>query len=379
MGAYQVCTRCVMDTSDPEITFEAGVCSHCRRFDAVTRRHWFPNDEGARWLDAVLDRIRKDGSGRRYDCILGLSGGVDSSYLALRLHRWGLHPLAVHVDAGWNSELAVANIEKIVKHCGYDLHTHVVDWEEVRDLQMAYLRSGVSNQDVPQDHVFFAALYHFAAANKIRYVLSGGNFATEAIFPRAWHHDAMDSVNLRAIYRRFGNGSRLRTYSTISFMAYYFWYPFVRGIRQIRPLNYIPYCKATAIAELESTVGWRAYSRKHGESLFTKFFQNYYLPKRFGYDKRRPHLSSLIVSGQLAREAAIRELEKPLYDPAELETDIAFFCKKMQLRRAELDELMARPIRHFSEFPNHDGWYRRLKRVQAVVERLSGKRVNVYS
>lgn len=368
-----------MDESDPQIVFDAdGVCNHCIEFDTVTRRHWHPDEEGARLLAGILDRIKAAGAGKEYDCILGLSGGVDSSYLALKVHEWGLRPLVVHVDAGWNSELAVANIENIVKHCGFDLHTHVVDWEEMRDLHLAYLRAGIANQDVPQDHVFFASLYHFATSNGIRYILSGGNLATEGVFPKSWHGSAMDATNLKAIHRRFGERP-LRTYSTIGFFRYYLWYPFVKGMRTVRPLNYMPYKKAEAVAELERKVGWRAYGRKHGESLFTKFFQNHYLPVKFGYDKRKPHLSSLIVSGQMSREEALAKLAEPLYDPDELEIDITYFCKKLRITRQQLDELMAAPSHHYSEFANWEWKHRLLKRAQSLVERVLGRRFGVYS
>lgn len=373
------CSRCVMDSSDPEIRFDAeGVCNHCIEFDAVTRKGWFPNNEGGRiWAD-LCEQIKAAGRGREYDCIIGLSGGVDSSYLALKVREAGLHPLVVHVDAGWNSELAVANIESVVKYCGYDLHTHVVDWEEMRDLHLAYLRAGVANQDVPQDHVFFASLYHFATRNGIRYILSGGNLATEAIFPKAWHGAAMDAINLKAIHRKFGQRP-LKTYSTISFFEYYVWYPFVKKMRTIRPLNYMPYNKTQAEAELEQAIGWRAYGRKHGESLFTKLFQNYYLPEKFGYDKRRPHLSSLIVSGQMTRTEALAKLAEPLYDARELEIDLAYFCKKLRISRLELDAFMKAAPHHHTDFPTWDARHRLLKRAQGLVERASGRRVKVYS
>ena len=378
-NALRMCTRCVMDESDPQIAFDAdGVCNHCIEFDTVTRRHWHPDEEGARQLAGILDRIKAAGAGKEYDCILGLSGGVDSSYLALKVHEWGLRPLVVHVDAGWNSELAVANIENIVKHCGFDLHTHVVDWEEMRDLHLAYLRSGIANQDVPQDHVFFASLYHFATSNGIRYILSGGNLATEGVFPKSWHGSAMDATNLKAIHRRFGERP-LRTYSTIGFFRYYLWYPFVKGMRTVRLLNYMPYNKAEAVAELARKVGWRAYGRKHGESLFTNFFQNHYLPVKFGYDKRKPHLSSLIVSGQMTRDEALAKLAEPLYDPDKLETDIRYFCKKLRITRQQLDELMAAPSHHYSEFANWEWKHRLLKRAQSFVERVLGRRFGVYS
>ena len=287
---YQVCTYCVMDTSDPDITFDAdGRCNHCRDFETLRGTVWFPDEEGARRLERMIEQVKEEGEGKEYDCVLGLSGGVDSSYLALKAHEWGLRPLVVHVDAGWNSELAVQNIERIVKHCGYELHTHVVNWEDMRELQLSYLRAAVANQDVPQDHAFFAGLYHFATENKVRYVLNGGNVATEGIFPTAWQGAAMDARNLKAIHARYGT-QPLTDYPLISFSQYYFWYPIVKRMTPLRPLNLMPYSKDEAIAELEEQIGWRAYPRKHGESLFTKFFQNYYLPTKFGYDKRRPHL-----------------------------------------------------------------------------------------
>jgi len=376
---YQRCTRCVMDTTDPEINFDAaGICNHCHGFDKLVGTQWFPDEHGARQLEAIIAGVRAQGEGKEYDSILGLSGGADSTYLALKMKDWGLRPLVVHVDAGWNSELAVANIERVVKHCGYDLHTHVVDWEEMRDLHLAFLRAGIPNQDVPQDHVFFASLYNFATSNGIRTIFSGGNTATEGIFPAAWHGSAMDAVNLKAIHRKFGSRP-LKSYSTIGFFDYYFWYPFAKKMRTVRPLNYMPYVKAEAIREMEQTFGYKPYDRKHGESLFTKLFQNYYLPTKFGYDKRLPHYSSLIVSGQMTREEALFRLEQPLYDPRELETDIAYFCKKLRISRAEFDALLAAPNRHHTDFPTWEGRRRMAKKLQTVVERLLGRSVAVYS
>jgi N-acetyl sugar amidotransferase len=376
---FRSCTKCVMDTSDADITFdEGGVCNHCIEFETITRKNWFPNEEGrARWA-AIVEKIKSAGKSGEYDCILGLSGGVDSSYLAIKVHEWGLRPLVVHVDAGWNSELAVANIEALVKYCNYDLHTHVVDWEDVRDLHLAYLRAGIANQDVPQDHIFFSSLYHFATSNGIRYILSGGNLATEGIFPKAWHGSAMDAINLKAIHRKYGERA-LQQYKTISFFEYYIWYPFVKKMRTVRPLNYMDYNKAKALEELERTVGYKPYARKHGESLFTKLFQNYYLPQKFGYDKRKPHLSSLIVSGQMTRDEALKKLAEPLYDPDELEIDIAYFCKKLRISRAKFDEMLQAPIHSYSDFPTWDGKYRLLKRMQDIFEKSTGRRLKVYS
>jgi N-acetyl sugar amidotransferase len=377
---YQVCTRCVMDTSDPYITFNSdGVCSHCRKFHEETRKGWFPNEEGRVLLNQMIDQIRARGSGKAYDCILGLSGGIDSSYMALKIKDWGLRPLVVHVDAGWNSELAVSNIEKIVKYCNFDLHTHVVDWEDMRDLQLAYLRAGIPNQDVPQDHIFFSSLYHFAMDNDIRYILSGGNIATEGVMADSWlEGSAMDSISLKAISRRFGEGS-LRSYKTISFFEYYVYYPLVKKMRTFRPLNFISYHKKMAADELRATIDWRDYGRKHGESLFTKVFQNDYLVRKFGYDKRKPHLSSLIASGQMTRSEALAELGQPVYDSDEREIDLDFFCKKLRITRGEYEEFINGPKGSYHAYPNWEGRYRLLKRIQSVVERIRGKRINVYS
>ncbi|OPK02341.1 MULTISPECIES: N-acetyl sugar amidotransferase [Pseudomonas] len=376
---YRICTKCVMDTSDKEITFnEEGVCNHCLKFDLVSKSSWFPNEAGAAKWAQIIEEIKQAGKGKEYDCVLGLSGGVDSSYLAIKVKDWGLRPLVVHVDAGWNSELAVANIESIVKHCDYDLHTHVVDWEEMRDLHLAYMRAGISNQDVPQDHIFFSSLYHFAIKNGINCMMSGGNLATEGVFPESWHGTAMDAINLKAIHKKFGT-RKLKNYKTISFFQYYIWYPFIKKMRTVRPLNYMPYDKEQALQELRDTVGYKPYARKHGESQFTKLFQNYYLPKKFGYDKRRPHLASLIVSGQMSRETALEKLEDPLYDLDELELDIAYFCKKLRISRAEFDDLMNAPIHSHTDFSTWNGRYRTLKLVQRVIARLTGRRFSVYS
>jgi hypothetical protein len=253
-----------------------------------------------------------------------------------------------------------------------------VDWEEMRDLQLAYLRSGVANQDVPQDHVFFASLYHFAIKNDIKTIFSGGNIATEEVYPGSWEGPAMDNRNLRAIHRQFGR-QPLSTYRTISLFDFYVHFPFLRKMRTVRPLNYVVYNKAEAVKELEATVGWRVYARKHGESIFTKWFQNHYLPARFGFDKRRPHLASMIASGQLTRDEALAKLEEPLFDPAELERDITFISKKLKISRAEFDEFMNVPLRHYSEFPNQDASLKPLQLLRRVYERATGGSLRRYS
>ncbi|WP_155417158.1 N-acetyl sugar amidotransferase [Pseudomonas brassicacearum] len=376
---YKVCSRCVMDETDANIKFdEHGVCNHCHKFDEVQSLQLFGGVDGKTRLQNIVDKIKKEGAGKEYDCIIGLSGGVDSSYLAVKIKGFGLRPLVVHVDAGWNSELAVSNIEKIIKYCGYDLHTHVMNWEEMRDLQLSYMKAAVANQDVPQDHAFFSSMYHFAVKNDIKYILSGGNLATEAVFPDSWHGSAMDAINLKDIHKTYGS-KPLRDYKTISFFEYYFWYPFAKGMRTVRPLNFMEYDKREAEKYLQETVGYRSYARKHGESIFTKLFQNYYLPTKFGYDKRKLHYSSMILSGQMSREEAIVKLAEPLYAADELENDIDYFCKKMRVNRQQFDELMQAPIHDYSDFKSWDKLQGIAKKSQVFLQKILGRRLSVYS
>lgn len=377
--AYQVCTRCVMDTTDPEIVFNSqGVCNHCIKFDEITSKNWFPTKEGEQKLAAIYASMKHENRNKDYDCILGLSGGVDSSYLALKLFDAGIRPLVVHVDGGWNSELAVQNIENIVNYCGWHLHTIVIDWEEMRDLQLAYMKSGIANQDVPQDHAFFASLYHFAIKFNIKNVIGGGNIATECITPETWHWSAMDADNLHAIHKKFGK-VKLKKFKTISFWDLYFYYPFIKKMKTLRPLNYMPYIKSEALLELKERVGYKEYAKKHGESIFTKFFQNYYLPLKYGFDKRRPHLSSLIVSGQLTREEAIRDLEKQLYDEKELGFDKEYVAKKLGVSNQEFEEIIEAPKHSYKDFENMESKYLFIKKVQNFVSNLLGRKIANYS
>lgn len=367
-----------MDTTDPEIIFNAqGVCNHCLEFDEVTTKRWFPNEEGKQKLQALVAQLKKEGEGKEYDCILGLSGGLDSSYLALVMKDYGLRPLVVHVDAGWNSEAAEKNIQTVVEHCGFKLHTKVIDWEEVKDLQLAFLKAGVANQDTVQDHAFFAGLYHFAVGNNIRYVISGGNIATEAIFPSSWHHAAMDAIQLKDIHKKFGT-KPLRNFPVISFLQYYFYYPFVKKMTAVRPLNLMPYSKEIAVKRLVE-IGYVPYERKHGESRFTKWFQNHYLPTKFNMDKRLPHLSSTIATGIITREQALEELKKPLYDEQELQEDKEYVAQMLGISAEQLDEYTNSLGHSYTDYKNWDGRYAMLKKVQNFVARVTGKKINVYS
>ena len=368
-----------MDTSDSEIVFHGDFgCNHCISMRSSLGTSWFINMDGKEKLNALLNAIKKEGAGKKYDSILGLSGGVDSSFLALKAFDWGLRPLVVHIDAGWNSELAVANIQSILEFTGWDLHTKVIDWNDMAELQRAYLSSGISNQDVPQDHAFFANLYSYAVKNKIKKVLNGGNMSTEVIFPKSWHGSAMDSKNLTSIHREFGQ-SKLKNYRTISFFDYYFRFPILHGIRPVRPLNLIPYNKDLALKELEERISYKRYPNKHGESVFTRFFQDFYLINRFGFDKRIPHYSSLIVSGQMTREEALHKLSLPLYSPASLERDIDYLCRKLRLTRSEFDSILDSPKRYSQEFANWNFNYKVMKTFQKCIEFLLRRKINYFS
>jgi len=346
-----------MDTSDPEITFDDdGVCNHCRHVDEKIKPIWHPDEQGKAQLDRIMQTIREEGEGKEYDCILGISGGIDSSYLAKIAKDYNLRPLVVHIDAGWNSELAVSNVENVVRKLGFDLFTCVIDWEEVRDVQLAFLKAGVANQDVPQDHVFFAELYKFAVRHNIKYVLNGSNFATESILPSAWGYNALDRRHLTAIHKRFGK-RKLKSYSTVTLWDYYIYFPFIKGMKIVKPLNYLPYDKDEAISYLEKNLGWQYYGGKHHESRWTKFFQSHYLPTRFGFDKRRAHYSSMINAGAITRDEALEKMSLPAYNPNELPQDMDYICKKLGISRAELEDLIAAPIKTYKDYPNNEFFF----------------------
>lgn len=351
---YKECSNCLMDTSDGSIVFdERGVCNYCLDFKKESQLIWHPSHEGKTQLDNIIDSIKNKNKNKKYDCILGISGGLDSSYLALKLKEYDLRVLAVHVDGGWNSELAVNNIEAVLEHCNFDLYTHVVNWESMKNVQLAFLKSGISNQDIPQDHVFFAVLHNLALKNNINIFMSGGNFATESILPGYWQADAMDSILIRDIFKKHGKGS-LKGYKTISFFELKVLFR-LRGFKQIRPLNYIEYGTRIAEKELEK-IGWRNYERKHGESIFTKFFQNHFLVEKFGYDKRRAHLSSRILSGDITRGEGLDLLDRPLYDPKELAEDKEFISKKLDLTLSELDGFIKSENRVYLDYKNWDSY-----------------------
>lgn len=346
---YQMCSRTVMDTTDPEITFDAeGVSNHWYEYQEAARRQLLPTEDATAKLNQLVDLMKRAGGGKPYDCVLGLSGGVDSSFLAHLAVERGLRPLVVHFDNGWNSELAVSNIERLVKALNLDLHTFVMDWPEFRDLQRAYFKASVVDLEVPTDHMILGALYQIATKNSLKYILSGTNVATEAILPRRWYYPKFDLANLRDIHKQFG------TLPLSKLPALGFWqmtyYNQLRGVGSAALLDLIDYNKADAKRLLTERYGWRDYGGKHYESVFTRFYQGYILPHKFNIDKRRAHLSTLICSGQLSRAEALTELEQPTYDPSMQAEDKRFVAKKLGFTESEFDAILTLPNRRHEEF-----------------------------
>lgn len=356
---YQICTNCVMDTSDSKITFDAnGVCDHCNTFYKKVLPNWPTNGRGRKELDEIVSKIKKAGEGKDFDCIIGMSGGSDSSYLTyLAKKEFGLRPLVFHVDAGWNSQEAVNNIEVLVDKLGLDLYTEVIDWEEMRDLQLAFFKSGVPHIDTPQDHAFFATMYKFAEQYDVKYILTGANYSTECIRnPIEWMYYQSDSIQVRDIHRQFGTRP-LSTFPVTTILRHKVYLPYVKGIRVIRPLNYFRYVKAEAMRFLADEFGWQPYPQKHFESRFTKFYEGYWLPKRFGYDTRRVQYSSLIVTKQMTREEALEKLKHPPYDEATIAQKFEYVATKLGISVEELQSYMDAPKRTYKDFRSQESIY----------------------
>ena len=342
-----------MDSTDPEIRFDAaGVCNHCLGYDRECAKLGSVEDQFSR-LERIAAKIREEGKGKEYDCLMGLSGGVDSTYVAWWAKKLGLRPLAAHFDSGWNSELAVRNIENIVKKLDFDLYTHVVDWDEMRDLQLAFFRASVANCDIPQDHAYVAALHRLAVKKGIRYMLSGHNLATESVLPQAWGHNSRDLRHIKVIQKRFGT-IELKKYPMMSLPYDVILCRLVKRITKVDVLNYVPYVKAEAMKVIERDLGWKYYGGKHYESVFTRFFQAYYLPMKFGYDKRRAHLSSLVLSGQMTRDEALNNMKEELYPADRLREDKRYIAQKLGINAEEFATLMNLPGRSHRDFPSNE-------------------------
>lgn len=358
MSKLRVCSNCVMDTTDSRITFDAdGVCDHCRTFRSKVLPNWHTGERGERELREMVQAIKASGQGKDFDCIVGMSGGIDSSYLTHIATEFGLRPLVFHVDAGWNSQEAVNNIERLVDKLGLDLYTEVIDWDEMRDLQLAYFKSGVPHIDTPQDHAFFATMYKFAEQHDVKYILTGANFSTECIRnPIEWMYYQSDAIQLRDIHRRFGTRP-LVNFPTTSILRHKIWLPYVKGIRVVRPLNLVPYDKAQAMKLLVDTYGWQPYPQKHFESRFTRFYEGYWLPRKFGFDTRKVQFSSLIVTGQMTRDEALERLRTPALDEATVRQEFEYVANKLNISTAELQGYFDAPNRSYRDYRSQETFY----------------------
>ena len=367
---YRICNRCVMDTSDSQIQFDGhGICNHCKSAERILI-HMKEQKEDFN-LNQYIDRIKQQGNGKQYDCIIGISGGVDSCYCIYLAKQYGLRPLAVHFDNGWNSELAVQNIRVLLEKLDVDLYTYVVNWQEFRDLQLSFLRASTPDSEIPTDHMIQPILSMVAHKYGIHSVWVGCNQASESILPDTWSHGHRDWKYIKAVHDRFGT-KKFKTYphfnrmDMLYFNLYTEWFSI---------LDYIDYDKEKAKEFLMKEFGWRDYGGKHYESFYTKFYQTYILPIKFGFDKRRMHCSSLIMAGQMTRDEALRILDTPAYDKATIERDIDYFTEKMEISREEFDRIMGVPPESFWDYPNYETDF--IGKLQSKMYQIKLKRIGV--
>lgn len=348
---YQMCTRCTMDTTDLEIRFnEEGHCNHCTEFIEKRIHHKYQGEESDRQLAALIQQIKKDGKGKKYDCIIGLSGGIDSCYASYIAKQHGLRILAVHMDNGWNSEEAVLNIKNVAKKLGIDYESYVLDWEEFKDIQLAFLKASVPEAETPTDMAIPAAIHKIAAKYRVKYVLSGGNFATEGILPRSWHYNSKDLKYFKHIQKTFGT-RRIKRFPTFGFIQETY-YKIFRGIKMVYLLNYVPYEKEAAMEFLKKELDWKYYGGKHYESKYTGFIQSYYIYTKHSIDYRRATMASQICTGEINREDAIEQLKVMPYKPEVVEKEKTYIAKKLGISVDELNEIIEKEAKWFWDYPN---------------------------
>ncbi len=351
---YQICKNCVMDTSDSNIVFdENGTCDYCLNYRNNILPNWKTGEEGKKIISKIVEQIKYDGKNKEYDCLIGISGGIDSSYLTyLAKEKFKLRPLIFHVDGGWNTQIAVNNIEKIIDGLKLDLHTEVINWNEMRDLQLSFFKAQVNTLDTPQDHAFFASLYNFANKNKFKYILTGANFSTECVRePLEWNYHTSDLIQIKDIHNKFGK-VKLSTFPTADILKYKIYYRFFKGIRVIQPLNNVTYIKDDAVKLLKTKFGWQEYAHKHYESRFTRFYEGYWLPKKFGFDKRRNQYSSLILTEQMKRDDALKKLSQPAYNPETIMHDFEYIASKLDISVEEFKQIMKGKNKTYKDYKN---------------------------
>ncbi len=352
---YQICSNCIMDTSDTTLTFdERGWCDYCRNFETNIRPNWYPGERGIREIMPLIEQIKREGASRDHDCLIGISGGLDSSYVAyVAKEKFGLRPLMFHCDAGWNSDLGVSNIQKIIDSLGLDLVTEVINWEEMKDLQRAFFLSQVPFVDTPQDLGLFSAIYNFAAKNGFKYVITGGNNSTECVRESIeWTYFSTDMRHVRDIHRRFGS-RKLETFPTCDIFKYKTYYRYIKGIRVIKLLDSVPFIKKDAIRELNEKFGWQPYAQKHYESRFTRFYESYWTPKKFGFDKRRAYFSSEILTGQMTREEALDRISRPELDEQTMEHEFEYVATKLGWTVDEFQAIFNGENKTFRDYKNN--------------------------
>ncbi|MCY1151250.1 MAG: N-acetyl sugar amidotransferase [Sphaerochaetaceae bacterium] len=349
----QVCTNCVMDNTDSKIVFdEKGVCDYCNSYYTDLLPNWTPNENNDKKLEEIAKKIRKDGKNKEFDCIIGLSGGVDSSYLAyIAKEKMKLRPLIYTVDTGWNLNVAVENIEKIVKKLDLEMYTEVINWEEMRDLQLSFFKAQVPYQDLPQDHVIFAGLYNYAMKNKIKYVLTGSNNATEFVRPPIeWVH-LNDLRLIKDIHNTYGE-VKFKTIPLCSMFKYKLLYQYIKGMKRVAPLDYIPYNKKIVERELNEKFGWEKYENKHYENILTRFYEGYYLPTKFGYDKRKSYLSNMILTKEITRDEALAVLKQSPYDEQLIQDDLEYIAKKLGISKKEFEKIINGKNKTYKDYKN---------------------------
>ncbi|MFT3949710.1 MAG: N-acetyl sugar amidotransferase [Agriterribacter sp.] len=363
---YQQCAITVMDTiADPNITFdENGISNYYYEYLELAHKNVFAGKKGKERIDNIVQEIKNNGQGKKYNCITGVSGGVDSTYLVLQAKKLGLNPLVVHFDNGWNSETAVKNIHNIISRLGFDLYTLVVNWEEFKDLQLSYFKAGVVDIEALTDHAIIATLHKLARKYDIKYILSGNNVVTEGILPHYWIFNKPDSINIKAIHKVYGK-VKLKTYPFYSTYAKYF-FSKLRGVETICLLDYMDYNKKEVKRTIAEELDWKDYGGKHFESVFTRFYQGYILPEKFKIDKRKAHLSTLICSNQVSKEEALIELQTPIYATDLLNSDKKFVLKKLGLTEEEFEIYMCSPRREHIEFQHSEGVWKDVPMMQLL-------------